>query len=173
MKNQEEHKRTEFLRYLWELVDYWHDVEGRSEREKLAGLVHSILTAIDGMATAIGGFDLVDDFGNVVNANVLLNDMFFQACPDKNHQIHLEAGTRIKHYKGGFYKVLAVGTHSENQEQMVTYQETDKDGNLAIPTFQAAFHPDHEKIWIRPFHMFQEMVTLDNGEQVPRFQVVS
>jgi hypothetical protein len=29
-----EKQRTKFLNYLWELVDYWHDVEGRSEREK-------------------------------------------------------------------------------------------------------------------------------------------
>jgi len=159
-----EKQRTKFLNYLWELVDYWHEVEGRSEKEKLEGLVHSILTSID-------GFDLVDEDGQIVN-DVLLNDMFFQSCPDRHHQIGLEPGTRIQHYKGGFYKVLSIGTHSENQEQMVTYQETDEDGNLQYPSFRAAFSPDHEKIWIRPFCMFQDMVKLDNEERVPRFQVL-
>lgn len=46
-----------------------------------------------------------------------------------------------KHYKGGIYKVLIKGTHTETSKEMVVYKSL-KDG----------------RIWIRPAEMFDEKV---------------
>lgn len=68
------------------------------------------------------------------------------------------------HYKGPFYKVLDVATHSETEEPMVVYQ---------------ALYGD-KGMWVRPLSMFTESVSVEvpsddgaasNGEalSVPRF----
>lgn len=54
----------------------------------------------------------------------------------------IEINTKYRHYKGGEYKVLAVGKHSETQEEMVVYQ------GLYDP------YP----VWIRPKSMFEDNV---------------
>lgn len=58
----------------------------------------------------------------------------------------------FKHYKGGLYKLLHIGYHSETLEEMVVYQSL-KD----------------YKVWIRPKRMFFELVDI-NGEKIPRFK---
>ena len=60
---------------------------------------------------------------------------------------------RYRHYKGQYYQVLATARHSETREWMVVYR---------------CLYGDFS-IWIRPLSMFTEMVTLDKGQQVPRF----
>ncbi len=65
-----------------------------------------------------------------------------------------------RHYKGGLYTVLHIGTHTETQEQLVVYTPViseKKDGVV-----------DHPVIWIRPLTMFLESVSVD-GVTVPRF----
>jgi hypothetical protein len=59
---------------------------------------------------------------------------------------------RYRHYKGGYYEVLGVATHSETEERHVVYRPLYGEGAL----------------WIRPLEMFVEWVEVD-GEQKPRF----
>lgn len=62
-----------------------------------------------------------------------------------------------RHYKGQLYQVLHCARHSETREWMVVYQ---------------CLYGDYS-YWIRPLGMFSEQVTLENGQQVPRFQYQS
>lgn len=68
----------------------------------------------------------------------------------------LKAGI-YKHYKGGMYLVLGVAQHSETLERMVAY--------VHLGVAQGA------AIWVRPYDMFFEMVTV-NGVEKPRFVYV-
>ena len=55
-----EEMQKEFLNYIHGLVDYWYK-ESRTpdNREKLEGLAHSILTAIDGMTFGLPAYTLI------------------------------------------------------------------------------------------------------------------
>lgn len=66
-------------------------------------------------------------------------------------------GKRYRHYKGREYVVLALGRHSETQEELVTYQ-----GQYNDPEF------GNNPVWVRPRAMFEDVVVL-NGETVQRF----
>lgn len=57
----------------------------------------------------------------------------------------ITVGKIYKHYKGNLYKIIALGKHSENLDEMVVYQSV-KDG----------------QIWVRPKTMWNETVD-DNG----------
>lgn len=46
-------------------------------------------------------------------------------------------GDTVQHFKGGFYKIVAIGTNTETEEKMVVYQSL-KD----------------KRVWIRPYEMF-------------------
>lgn len=59
-----------------------------------------------------------------------------------------------KHYKGKYYLVLGLATHSETLEKLVVY----------IHLYVA----EGTAIWVRPFKMFFETVEV-NGKKVPRF----
>jgi hypothetical protein len=59
---------------------------------------------------------------------------------------------RYRHYKGKFYEVIGVATHSETLEQLVVYQQDYGDRSL----------------WVRPRAMFEQLVAVE-GKQVPRF----
>jgi hypothetical protein len=59
-----------------------------------------------------------------------------------------------KHYKGNLYQVLHTATHSETREKLVVYQ---------------CLYADYS-IWVRPYEMFLEHVTLENGQSIPRFE---
>lgn len=58
-----------------------------------------------------------------------------------------------RHYKGNFYELLYIATHSETLENMVVYKALYGDG----------------KIWVRPLSMWSEIVTLKNDEKTERF----
>ena len=60
---------------------------------------------------------------------------------------------RYEHYKGAIYEVLGVARHSESLEPLVLY------------------HPSNtpEALWVRPFGMFFEKVSVD-GQMVERFK---
>lgn len=58
-----------------------------------------------------------------------------------------------RHYKGNFYELLYIATHSETLENMVVYKALYGDG----------------KIWVRPLSMWSETVTLPSGEKTERF----
>ncbi len=52
-----EETREEFLKYMWNLIDYWDkETPHRNTREKLTGLMHSVLATLDGCACASPGF---------------------------------------------------------------------------------------------------------------------
>ena len=65
-------------------------------------------------------------------------------------------GGKYRHYKGNEYVVLAIASHSETEEEMVVYQA----------------QYGEEKIWVRPKSMWNETVTLPDGQSVRRFQLV-
>lgn len=61
-----------------------------------------------------------------------------------------------QYYKGNLYQVFHVATHSETCEKLVVYQ---------------CLYGDYS-MWVRPLEMFQETVTLTNGEVLPRFKLI-
>lgn len=74
---------------------------------------------------------------------------------DKPLSQRLKVGMRLRHYKGGVYRVHSFATHSETRDAMVIYRTASSaewDGRM----------------WVRPRYMFDEMVEYE-GEQVPRF----
>lgn len=60
---------------------------------------------------------------------------------------------KYKHYKGDVYDVLALGLHTETDELLVMYADSEK------------------RIWARPYKMFIENIVVDDGEQ-KRFEYV-
>lgn len=60
-----------------------------------------------------------------------------------------------EHYKGNRYEVIDTVRHSESEELMVLYR---------------ALYGD-EGLWVRPFAMFFEEVTID-GKTTPRFKYI-
>lgn len=60
-----------------------------------------------------------------------------------------------RHYKGTEYEVLGTGIHTETEEKMVIYRSIE----------------EPEKVWLRPYDMFFETVTID-GEGIPRFKKI-
>jgi len=62
---------------------------------------------------------------------------------------------KYQHYKGKFYQVIGVATHSETLEILVVYQKLYDDNSL----------------WVRPLAMFIENVEVA-GVEVPRFRWV-
>lgn len=61
---------------------------------------------------------------------------------------------KYTHYKGGEYEVIDTVIHSETEELLVLYR----------PLYGEA------KLWVRPYEMFFEMVSID-GNEVPRFKL--
>lgn len=62
---------------------------------------------------------------------------------------------KYQHYKGNFYEVLSLATHSETLEPMVVYR--------ALYGVRG--------IWVRPLSMWDESVVTPDGE-MKRFQYV-
>lgn len=62
---------------------------------------------------------------------------------------------KYRHYKGRFYEVVSLATHSETGESLVVYRTL----------------YDEFSWWVRPLSMFLETVEVAN-EQVPRFEYI-
>ena len=60
-----------------------------------------------------------------------------------------------RHYKGNYYTVLGVATHSEDESKLVVYR----------PEY------GEKALWVRPQNMFCESVNVD-GITKPRFAFV-
>ena len=74
----------------------------------------------------------------------------------------IQVGCLYQHYKGNFYKVLSVANYSEDpSRKFVVYQAL-----YASPEF------GKNAVWVRPYDMFTEDVTID-GRQVERFKKVN
>ncbi|MDP2176598.1 MAG: DUF1653 domain-containing protein [Bacteroidota bacterium] len=67
---------------------------------------------------------------------------------------NLQSGI-YKHYKGNFYQVLDIVTHSETMEVLVLYKQL----------------YDKELLWVRPLSMFLEKIEID-GEFIERFEFI-
>jgi len=63
---------------------------------------------------------------------------------------------RYRHYKGYEYQLIDTVTHSESMDNMVLYR----------PLY------GEKKLWVRPYDMFFEMLTID-GRQVERFKWIA
>lgn len=68
---------------------------------------------------------------------------------------HIETGL-YRHYKGGIYRVLGVGRHTENDEYFVVYAPAEP-------------KPELPEFWLRPYDMFVETIDID-GKTQPRFE---
>ena len=66
----------------------------------------------------------------------------------------ITVGKIYKHYKGNVYKIIALGKHSETEEDMIVYQNVEK-----------------RDIWVRPKSMWNEEVLVD-GKRVLRFCLI-
>jgi len=62
---------------------------------------------------------------------------------------------KYRHFKGNEYEVIGIAKHSETLEPMVVYRALYEGGGL----------------WVRPAHMWNEMVERD-GRSFPRFTFV-
>lgn len=60
-----------------------------------------------------------------------------------------------RHYKGNLYELIDVACHSETRDWYVVYR----------PLYDHEGAPD---TWVRPYHMFFELVTHE-GKTIPRF----
>ena len=60
-----------------------------------------------------------------------------------------EVGKNYQHYKGNNYIVIAIGRHTETNEELVVYKDTNN-------------------VWIRPKDMWEEKVLI-NEKLVERF----
>ena len=67
----------------------------------------------------------------------------------------IHSGERYRHFKGNEYEIVAVGRHSETEEELVVYR---------------ALYGERA-VWIRPLHMFTDTVERD-GKTMPRFQKI-
>lgn len=71
-----------------------------------------------------------------------------------NQQEAIKTG-KYRHYKGNFYEVLSLATHSETLEAMVVYR--------ALYGVKG--------LWVRPAAMWNELIVTPNGE-MKRFEYV-
>ncbi len=64
-----------------------------------------------------------------------------------------------EHYKGKHYEVIGIAHHSETCEELVVYT--------------ALYETDYgnDSLWVRPFSMFTEIITV-NGKEIPRFRYI-
>ena len=60
-----------------------------------------------------------------------------------------------RHFKGNFYELMCIATHSETLEAMVVYRKLYGDGG----------------VWVRPLKMWSETV-MHNGTKTERFTYV-
>lgn len=66
-----------------------------------------------------------------------------------------QPGEVYQHYKGGIYKVLGLGRHTETEEPVVIYESMDSGA-----------------IWVRPVSSWLEPVPLPKpGSTISRFQI--
>lgn len=62
---------------------------------------------------------------------------------------------KYRHYKGNYYEVIGLATHSETREELVVYRALYGEWGL----------------WVRPLAMFLEHVELE-GKSIPRFEFI-
>ncbi len=72
--------------------------------------------------------------------------------------MEIQVGKKYKNQKkGGIYKVIGIGKHSETLEDLVFYE---------------ALYDNPIKFWARPVTMWFEEITLPDGTKGPRYIIV-
>lgn len=61
-KSLREKREDEFIEYICNIIDYWKSIDINND-EKIEGVVHSVLTAIDGCTLALPIYRLLSDDG--------------------------------------------------------------------------------------------------------------
>lgn len=74
---------------------------------------------------------------------------------EKNPEYDIIPGAIYQHYKGNHYRVIGLGKHSENLEDVVLYE--------------ALYDNPLGRLWCRPAKMWSQLVDVQ-GEKVPRFK---
>ncbi|MEI6805486.1 MAG: DUF1653 domain-containing protein [Myxococcaceae bacterium] len=105
------------------------------------------------MKNAIIFFVLVSVIGNA-ESNIKSKADKSHISPYSEAAQSIVVGAEYQHYKGPWYKILAVARHSETLEEEVVYQ---------------ALYGQHH-IWVRPLAMFLENV-FSEGVWQPRFKM--
>lgn len=57
LRNEDESKK-QFLEYIKSRVDYWYNIERKTKKEAMNGLVYSILLGIDGESGGLPPYEL-------------------------------------------------------------------------------------------------------------------
>ncbi len=65
-----------------------------------------------------------------------------------------------QHYKGGLYKVIALGLLEETQEPVVVYESQQDSGDYKSGT-----------VWVRPYAEFVKEIEVD-GQRMSRFTLM-
>lgn len=60
-----------------------------------------------------------------------------------------------RHFKGGVYRLVGYAKHTETDESLVIYLNSDGE------------------VFARPSHMFWDEVETSDGERIPRFKVIA
>lgn len=119
------------FRFNEDFANNWKSGQIVTCEEKEDGYLVDNVALIDkGELLKLGEFITmnVQIFGHMESNGV--DDLFMY---DRDFQ----SGDTVQHFKGGFYKIVAIGTNTETEEKMVVYQSL-KD----------------QKVWIRPYDMF-------------------
>lgn len=66
-----------------------------------------------------------------------------------------------RHYKGNLYEVMGIVRHSESLEPMILYKPIGESNKDSAPAY-----------WVRPHAMWGELVELESGKKVLRFERV-
>lgn len=72
----------------------------------------------------------------------------------------VEVGSRYKHFKGGEYRVVAIGLDSEDLKKKVVYEQLYEKENFPRRT-----------IWVRGLEEFEGFKETDNGK-IKRFEEI-
>jgi len=76
---------------------------------------------------------------------------------------------KYQHYKGNYYEVLDIVTHSETEERLVLYKPL-YEKSEAVNNKDAS-HNSSSNLWVRPYDMFFEQIET-MGKTMPRFAFV-
>ena len=69
--------------------------------------------------------------------------------------MNIEINGVYRHYKGNYYKVIAVAKHTETEEDLVVYM---------------ALYGNND-IWCRPLNMWNDEIEV-NGQKLKRFELI-
>lgn len=135
----------------WKKLSFPEDAMFNTRMHLTPEQVRVLLPLLDHFANT-GEFPNVLEEETVIPLEERLNATFAEKMTD------FKQGDRLRHYKHGhIYVILTVGKATEYElEETVAYHREDGTG----------------PVWMRPASMFWEFVTLEDGTEVPRFELI-